>query len=70
MLQHRRRILRRLAVISILSTIAACTGSPTAPASHLRPTRAAAHDDTPPDEPCLSGWMSVNGLWECDDPGV
>jgi len=70
MLHRRRRTLRCLAVISILSAIAACDGSPVAPAPHVRSPQAALHDDTPPDTPCLSGWMSVNGLWVCDDPGI
>ena len=62
--------MRRLAVISILSAIAACDASPVAPAPRVRAPAAAAHDETPPDTPCLSGWMSVNGKWVCDDPGV
>ena len=49
----------------LLGTIAGCADtSPTAPAAAKRvPT--VSRDGNPPDEPCASGWILVDGRWTC-----
>ena len=58
-------------VLALLASLAlgACDRALTEPG----PTRvrqasaAAAHDDTPPDYACRSGWTQVDGRWTCAD---
>jgi hypothetical protein len=71
MMRRTRRITTGLTAILLLGA-AACSNDPMSPdrAHSLRAPETARHDDVPPDQPCLSGWMSVDGRWVCDDPGI
>ncbi len=56
-----------LAIIAVVAALAACADAPTAATTPAhRAPRAAVRDD-PPDTPCFSGWVVVNGIWTCFD---
>ena len=62
---------RKLAAFVLFGTLAllgACADSTTAPAPSraLKPA-AATNDDLPPDTPCRSGWVQIDGKWTCFD---
>lgn len=64
-------IARRCLFIGALGGIAAlgaCTDTATTAPRRLQPAAPTAHDDGPPDTPCRSGWVVVNGVWVCSDP--
>jgi len=60
-------------ILGLVSTLAlaACDRAITEPgtARALRPSDQVAHDDTPPDFPCRSGWTQTDGRWTCSDFG-
>ncbi len=57
---------RALAILSLVAALAACAEPPTAATAPHRAPAAAVRDD-PPDSPCFSGWVVVNGIWTCFD---
>jgi hypothetical protein len=65
-LQH-RRLLARLALIGAAAVMfGACADQATAPQRpSIKAVAGAAHDDTPPDTECLTGWQEENGIWVC-----
>lgn len=55
-----------LAVVALAAALTGCADAPTAVTPPHRAPRAAVRDD-PPDTPCFSGWVVVNGIWTCFD---
>jgi len=58
---------RALAVLTLVAALAACADAPTAATAPRRSASPAARDGDPPDSPCFSGWVVVNGVWSCFD---
>jgi hypothetical protein len=53
--------------VIVTAALAACA-DPTAPSTRqLHAPNAAAHDDSPPDLVCRSGWIVIDGRWTCPD---
>ena len=65
-------VLRAAAILVVacaITTIAGCGTAPTEPATRqVHASAAPRHDGDPPppDTPCRSGWMMVDGFWTCD----
>ena len=69
MLQVQRALRRTVLIVGVgtVALLAACAEAPTGP---VRPKANAlvSRDGSPPDEPCRSGWVVVDGRWVCDNP--
>jgi hypothetical protein len=63
------RVLRALAVAGATALFSACSTSATesAPQRSIHAVSRSG-DDLPPDTPCRSGWINVEGRWVCGDP--
>lgn len=64
--RERAAVGRTLVFITAAIFATACADRVVSPASSRLHARAAAHDDTPPDLPCHSGWLQYDGKWVCD----
>lgn len=52
-------------VLALAGALAACADSPTLPKPSSQRAPATAVRDDPPDTPCFTGWVVVNGIWTC-----
>lgn len=64
----RRLIIRSLLGAAIVTGIVGCGENVVAPtaARTIRPATPN-RDDPPPDSPCLTGWIQIDGRWVCGD---
>lgn len=69
---HSRKSLMWVCVLAgsiAASTLMSACSETTAPPRTVRAPSAALRDDDPPNTPCRSGWIIVDGRWSCQDPG-
>ena len=69
-MEHRmvgRRVARAILITGISLLAAACGDQFTGPSNRteLKPELSPSRDDTPPEIQCRSGWVEMDGRWEC-----